>query len=81
MINPLHEQIIKEAKDQLKLKNGPLSVRYQSTTADATYESNTGSLNGTLRIYQLLQNGELVASYQIFTCRNPMIVEGKFLGV
>ena len=77
MINPLHEQIIKEAKDRLKLDNGSLSVHYQSTTPDFSYESNQGPLTGTMRVYQVLQNGDLVASYRIFTCRNPMVVETK----
>ena len=79
MINPLHEQIIKEAKDRLKLDSGSLSVHYQSTTPDFSYETSTGPLTGTMRVYQVLQNGALVASYQIFTCRNPMIVESKLM--
>ena len=77
MINPLHEQIIKEAKDRLKLNGGSLSVHYQSTTPNFSYESSQGSLTGTMRVYQVLQNGALVARYQIFTCRNPMFVESK----
>ena len=79
MANPLHEQIIKEVKEKLKIAHGELRVEYESTTPNSSYETGNGAVTGTLRNYKIIRDDKQIATYRIFTCGKPMIMETKII--